>query len=207
VGFEEMGKTAMWVARDRELLGIIAVADGVRETSRQAIAEMTSLGLSVYMLTGDNHKTAQAIAQSVGIAAERVFAEVLPEQKAEMVKKLQREGNVVGMVGDGINDAPALATAEIGFAIGSGTDVAIETADIALLRGDLLSVVTAIRLSKATIKKIRQNLFWAFGYNSLGVPLAALGFISPVIAGAAMALSSVSVVSNSLLLRRFRSTV
>ncbi|KUO97295.1 hypothetical protein ATW55_11945 [Ferroacidibacillus organovorans] len=202
-----MGKTAMWVARDRELLGIIAVADGVRETSRQAIAEMTSLGLSVYMLTGDNHKTAQAIAQSVGIAAERVFAEVLPEQKAEMVKKLQREGNVVGMVGDGINDAPALATAEIGFAIGSGTDVAIETADIALLRGDLLSVVTAIRLSKATIKKIRQNLFWAFGYNSLGVPLAALGFISPVIAGAAMALSSVSVVSNSLLLRRFRSTV
>ncbi|WP_153004993.1 HAD-IC family P-type ATPase [Ferroacidibacillus organovorans] len=152
-GFEEMGKTAMWVARERELLGIIAVADGVRETSRQAIAEMTSLGLSVYMLTGDNRKTAQAIAQSVGILQERVFAEVLPEQKAEMVKKLQREGNVVGMVGDGINDAPALATAEIGFAIGSGTDVAIETADIALLRGDLLSVVTAIRLSKATIKK------------------------------------------------------
>ncbi|KUO96970.1 hypothetical protein ATW55_12990 [Ferroacidibacillus organovorans] len=148
-----MGKTAMWVARERELLGIIAVADGVRETSRQAIAEMTSLGLSVYMLTGDNRKTAQAIAQSVGILQERVFAEVLPEQKAEMVKKLQREGNVVGMVGDGINDAPALATAEIGFAIGSGTDVAIETADIALLRGDLLSVVTAIRLSKATIKK------------------------------------------------------
>ncbi|KYP80231.1 heavy metal translocating P-type ATPase [Ferroacidibacillus organovorans] len=207
IGFEAMGKTAMWVARDRELLGIIAVADGVRETSRQAIAEMTSLGLSVYMLTGDNHKTAQAIAQSVGIAAERVFAEVLPQQKAEMVKKLQGEGNVVGMVGDGINDAPALASAEIGFAIGSGTDVAIETADIALLRGDLLSVVTAIRLSNATIKKIRQNLFWAFGYNSLGVPLAALGFISPVIAGAAMALSSVSVVSNSLLLRRFRSTV
>ncbi|KUO97250.1 hypothetical protein ATW55_11690 [Ferroacidibacillus organovorans] len=202
-----MGKTAMWVARERELLGIIAVADGVRETSRQAIAEMTSLGLSVYMLTGDNRKTAQAIAQSVGILQERVFAEVLPEQKAEMVKKLQREGNVVGMVGDGINDAPALATAEIGFAIGSGTDVAIETADIALLRGDLLSVVTAIRLSKATIKKIRQNLFWAFGYNSLGVPLAAFGFISPVIAGAAMALSSVSVVSNSVLLRRFRSTV
>lgn len=203
-GLEQSGKTVMWVAREGEILGVIAVADTVRDNSRKAVAELTALGLEVYMLTGDNRKTAAAIAHLVGIAPERVLAEVLPDQKADMVRKLQREGKVVGMVGDGINDAPALAMADIGFAIGSGTDVAIETADIALLRGDLESVVGAIRLSKATMRKIRQNLVWAFGYNSLGVPLAALGFVSPVIAGAAMALSSVSVVSNSLLLRRFR---
>lgn len=201
---EHTGKTVMWVARDHQLLGLIAVTDVVRENSRQAIVELSALGLDVYMLTGDNHKTAQAIARVVGIAAERVFSEVLPEQKADKVRQLQGLGKVVGMVGDGINDAPALALADVGFAIGSGTDVAIEAADIALMRGDLASVAAAIRLSQATIRKIRQNLIWAFGYNSLGVPLAALGFISPVIAGAAMALSSVSVVSNSLLLRRTR---
>ncbi len=204
VEFEAQGKTAMWVARDGRLVGLIAVADTVRETSAQAIADLRGMGLDVYMITGDNRRTAEAIARQVGLAPDRVLAEVLPEQKADEVKKLQRQGKVVGMVGDGINDAPALATADVGFAIGTGTDVAIETADIALLRGDLESVVRSVKLAKATMRKIRQNLGWAFGYNTLGIPLAAFGVVSPVIAGAAMALSSVSVVTNSLLLRRFR---
>ena len=203
--WEEQGKTVMRVARDNRMLGLIAVADTVRETSARAIADLRDMGIEVYMVTGDNRRTAAAIAKLVGLAPERVLAEVLPEHKVDEVKKLQRQGKIVGMVGDGINDAPALATADVGFAIGAGTDVAIETADIALLRGDLESVVHSVRLAKATMRKIRQNLGWAFGYNTLGIPLAAFGVVSPVIAGAAMALSSVSVVTNSLLLRRFKS--
>ncbi|MHB1682610.1 MAG: heavy metal translocating P-type ATPase [Bacilli bacterium] len=202
--FEAQGKTAMWVAQGGRLLGLIAVADTVRETSAQAIADLRNMGIDVYMITGDNRRTAEAIARQVGLASDRVLAQVLPEQKANEVKKLQQQGKVVGMVGDGINDAPALATADVGFAIGTGTDVAIETADIALLRGDLESVVSSVKLAKATMRKIRQNLGWAFGYNTLGIPLAAFGVVSPVIAGAAMALSSVSVVTNSLLLKRFK---
>ena len=202
--WEGAGRTAVWVAVDGRFTGLIAVADTVRENSAAAVAGLRALGIDVYMLTGDNRRTAEAIATHVGIPPERVLAEVRPEQKAEMVKKLQNEGRVVGMAGDGINDAPALAAADIGFALGSGTDVALETADIALMRGDLMSVVNAVRLSRATMRKIRQNLFWAFGYNAVGIPLAAFGIVSPVIAGAAMAMSSVSVVSNSLLLRRFR---
>ena len=201
---EAQGKTAMWVAQSGRLLGLIAVADTVRETSAQAITDLQGMGIDVYMITGDNRRTAEAIAKQVGLAPDRVLAQVLPEQKADEVKKLQQRGKVVGMVGDGINDAPALATADVGFAIGTGTDVAIETADIALLRGDLESVVRSVKLAKATMRKIRQNLGWAFGYNTLGIPLAAFGVVSPVIAGAAMALSSVSVVTNSLLLRRFK---
>ena len=204
VELEAQGKTAMWVAQGARLLGLVAVADTVRETSAQAIADLQGMGIDAYMITGDNRQTAEAIARQVELAPDRVLAQVLPEQKAEEVKKLQQQGKVVGMVGDGINDAPALATADVGFAIGTGTDVAIETADIALLRGDLESVVRSIKLAKATMRKIRQNLGWAFGYNTLGIPLAAFGVVSPVIAGAAMALSSVSVVTNSLLLRRFR---
>ncbi|WP_258110553.1 heavy metal translocating P-type ATPase [Alicyclobacillus sp. SP_1] len=202
--FETQGKTAMWVAQGGRLLGLVAVADTVRETSAQAISDLQGMGIDVYMITGDNRRTAEAIASQVGLAPDRVLAQVLPEQKADEVKKLQQQGKVVGMVGDGINDAPALATADVGFAIGTGTDVAIETADIALLRGDLESVVRSVQLAKTTMRKIRQNLGWAFGYNTLGIPLAAFGVVSPVIAGAAMALSSVSVVTNSLLLRRFK---
>ena len=202
--WETQGKTALWVAQGGRLLGLIAVADTVRGTSAQAVADLQGMGIDVYMITGDNRRTAEAIASQVGLAPDRVLAQVLPEQKADEVKKLQQQGKVVGMVGDGINDAPALATADVGFAIGTGTDAAIETADIALLRGDLESVVNSVKLAKATMRKIRQNLGWAFGYNTLGIPLAAFGVVSPVIAGAAMALSSVSVVTNSLLLRRFK---
>ena len=199
---ERQGKTVMLMADEAGLLGALAVADTVKETSRAAIKALRAMGIEVYMLTGDNRRTAQAIAEQVGV--DRVLAEVLPDQKAEKVGELRAGGKIVGMVGDGINDAPALAAADVGFAIGTGTDVAMEAADVTLMRGDLMSVADSIRLSRATMRKIRQNLFWAFFYNVLGIPLAALGFLSPVIAGAAMASSSVSVVSNTLLLRRWR---
>lgn len=198
---EEEGKTAMLVAIDNSLVGIIAVADQIKETSKGAIEQLKSMGLEVYMITGDNERTAKAIAREVGIT--NVLAEVLPENKADVVEKIKKEGKEVGMVGDGINDAPALAAADVGFAIGTGTDVAMEAADITLMRGDLEGVVTAIRLSHRTMKTIKQNLFWAFFYNSIGIPFAALGFLNPMIAGAAMAFSSVSVVTNSLRLKKF----
>lgn len=198
---ENEGKTAMILAIDKKLKGIIAVADTIKESSKEAIDELKDMGIEVYMITGDNKRTAQAIAREVDI--DHVIAEVLPEDKAANVEKIQAQGKKVAMVGDGINDAPALAQANIGFAIGTGTDVAIEAADITLMRGDLKEIVTAIKLSKKTMKTIKQNLFWAFGYNTLGIPIAALGLLNPMIAGAAMAFSSVSVLTNSLRLKKF----
>ncbi|WP_434132445.1 heavy metal translocating P-type ATPase [Sporomusa sphaeroides] len=198
---ELQGKTVMLLAVENQLSGLLAVADTVKESSAQAVAELQKMGIEVWMMTGDNTRTAQSIAQVVGIT--NVMAEVLPEHKAAKVEALKQEGKVVGMVGDGINDAPALAIADVGFAIGTGTDVAIEAADITLIRGELTGLVAAIRLSKATMRNIKQNLFWALVYNSLGIPVAAAGFLSPVLAGAAMAFSSVSVVTNALRLKRF----
>jgi Cu+-exporting ATPase len=197
---EESGKTAMLVAIDSRYAGIVAVADLIKQSSEAAIARLKNMGIHVIMITGDNHRTAKAIAAQVGI--EHVLAEVLPEGKAEEVKKLQSQGKIVAMVGDGINDAPALATANIGMAIGTGADVAMEAADITLMRGDLSSIPDAILMSRLTMRNIKQNLFWALGYNSLGIPIAAIGLLAPWVAGAAMALSSVSVVLNALRLQR-----
>jgi Cu+-exporting ATPase len=205
----EEGKTPMYIAIDNKIAGIIAVADTVKENSKRAIELLHDMGIQVAMITGDNRRTAEAIAKQVNI--DIVLAEVLPEDKANEVKKLQAEGKKVAMVGDGINDAPALAQADIGIAIGSGTDVAMESADIVLMRSDLLDVPTAIQLSKKTIKNIKENLFWAFGYNTLGIPIA-MGvlhifggpLLDPMIAGAAMSLSSVSVLTNALRLKRFK---
>ncbi|MGM5483396.1 MAG: heavy metal translocating P-type ATPase [Nanobdellota archaeon] len=203
--FEKKGKTVMMLADNSKVLGAIAVADEIRDTSVKAIKKLHNLGLQVYMITGDNQRTAKAIAEKAGI--KNYFSEVLPENKAGYVKKLQKKG-LVAMVGDGINDAPALAQADVGIAMGSGTDVAMETGEIVLMKDDLFDVVKSIRLSRVTMKKIRQNMFWALFYNALGIPIAAgllypfTGWLlSPIIAGAAMAFSSVSVVSNSLLLK------
>jgi Cu+-exporting ATPase len=223
-GLSAQGKTPMFVAVDRQMKGIIAVADVLRQESKEAVEAMHQLGLEVVMLTGDNRHTAEAIASQVGI--DRVMAEVLPDQKVDQIRSLQAEGKTVAMVGDGINDAPALAQADIGIAIGTGTDVAMEAADVTLMRADLRSIPRTIALSKATIRTIKQNLFWAFFYNTALIPLAAgvlyllfadggvpsglrymlgdYGFLNPVLAAAAMALSSVTVVSNSLRLRRFK---
>ncbi|USL26459.1 heavy metal translocating P-type ATPase [Priestia megaterium] len=199
---EQEGKTAMLVALDGKYAGMLAVADTIKATSKEAVSRLKEMGLEVMMITGDNRQTAQAIAMQAGI--EHVIAEVLPEGKAEEVKKLQQQGKKVAMVGDGINDAPALALADIGMAIGTGTDVAMEAADITLMRGDLMSIADAIEMSRKTISNIKQNLFWAMGYNTLGIPIAAVGLLAPWVAGAAMAFSSVSVVLNALRLQRVR---
>ena len=199
---ESEGKTLAFVACDGRAIGLLAWADLPKPTSRQAVTELRRTGLEVYMISGDSSLTAAAIAQQVGIQPDHVMAPILPEGKAEAIASLQRSGHVVAMVGDGINDAPALAQADLGIALGTGTDVAIETGQIVLVSGDLLGVVRAIRLSRATLAKIRQNLFWAFFYNIATIPLAAFGVLHPIVAAAAMAASSVSVVSNSLLLRR-----
>ncbi|MHA1263494.1 MAG: copper-translocating P-type ATPase, partial [Candidatus Freyarchaeota archaeon] len=202
---ESMGKTVLFVAGNGEVKGLIAIADTLMEHSIEAVHELKSMNLEVVMLTGDNRRTAQAIAKQVGI--DRVLYEVLPDDKAKEVKKLQDEGRVVAMVGDGINDAPALAQADVGIAIGSGTDVAIETGDIVLIKHDLRDIAAAIRLSRKTVNKIKQNLFWAFIYNIIAIPVAAGVFypvlLPPALAAAAMAMSSVTVVTNSLLLKRF----
>jgi Cu+-exporting ATPase len=198
----DQGKTVIAAGGAGRMLGYLAIADKLRPSSREAVAELKRMGIDVVMLTGDNAATAKAIAEAAGVSSYR--AQVLPGEKAAAVAEFKTEGRVVGMVGDGVNDAPALAAADVSFAIGAGSDVALEAADIALMRNDLLSVADAISLSRATLGKIRQNLFFAFIYNVLGIPLAAAGMLNPVIAGAAMALSSVSVVSNSLLLRRWR---
>ncbi|WP_105142505.1 heavy metal translocating P-type ATPase [Streptococcus suis] len=207
--FAHQAKTPVFLASQQELLAVIAIADKVKETSRQAVQALQTMGLEVVMLTGDNEKTAQAIAKEVGI--EQVVSQVLPDDKANQVKLLQEQGKTVAMVGDGINDAPALAQAHVGLAIGSGTDIAIESADIVLMHSDILDVVKAVKLSQATMRTIKQNLFWAFAYNVIGIPIAmgllhAFGgpLLNPMFAGAAMALSSVSVVLNALRLKTYK---
>ena len=197
---EGEAKTVVLVAVDAEAVGLIAIADQLKDDSREAMAELRAMGLETIMVTGDNERTARAIADQVGI--DGVRARVLPEEKVDEVKKLQEGGRVVGMVGDGINDAAALTQADVGIAIGTGTDIAIEAGDIILVRGELTGVVRAIELSQATFRKIRQNLFWAYFYNVIAIPLAMLGFLHPVIAEAAMAFSSVTVVGNSNRLRK-----
>jgi Cu+-exporting ATPase len=198
----ESGQSIVGVALDGRLEGVIALADRVRATSAAAIARLAGAGIDVVMLSGDHAATVEAVAHEVGIATWRGGA--TPEVKAAEIRRLQAAGHVVGMVGDGVNDAPALAVADVSFALGAGSAVAIEAADVTVMRADLGAVADASLLSRATRGKIRQNLFFAFAYNVLGIPLAALGWLSPVIAGAAMAMSSVSVVGNALRLRRFR---
>jgi P-type Cu+ transporter len=202
-GAEAQGRTAVLVAWDGEVRGLLVVADTVKPTSAEAVALLKQLGLRPVLLTGDNEITARTVAAEVGI--DEVIAEVLPSDKADVIRRLQAEGRVVAMAGDGVNDAPALAQADLGLAIGTGTDVAIEASDLTLVSGDLRAAADAIRLSRATLRTIKQNLAWAFGYNIAAVPLAAIGLLNPLIAGAAMAFSSVSVVANALRLRRFRS--
>ncbi len=201
---EARGATVVFLADKNAVLGAIAISDPIKESSAQAIKAMQSAGKKIYMITGDNPRTAAHIASQAGIATGQVFAQVLPDEKASRVGDLRQAGGTVAMVGDGINDAPALAGADLGIAMGSGTDIAMESADITLIRGDLREVSAALELSAKTMKRIKQNLFWAFVYNSIGIPFAALGFLNPVIAGAAMAMSSVSVVLNSLALKRVR---
>ncbi|MBI3761652.1 MAG: heavy metal translocating P-type ATPase, partial [Chloroflexi bacterium] len=209
---EGEGKTVMFVAADGQAAGLIAVADTLKEHSAEAIHRLPTLGLEVAMITGDNRRTAEAIARQVGI--DRVLAEVLPQDKAEEVKKLQALGKKVAMVGDGVNDAPALARADVGMAIGSGTDVAKETGDVILIKDDIRDVVVALETAKATMRKVKENLFWAFVYNTLGIPLGAGLFypfvsliISPELAGLLMAISSVTVTLNTLLLKRFKPSI
>jgi Cu+-exporting ATPase len=199
---ESEGKTVMILAVEGKIAGLVAVADTIKESSPDAVKALKELGIEVIMLTGDNEKTAKAVAQKVGIT--NVIANVLPGEKAEIIKQLQSKEKVVGMVGDGINDAPALAQAHIGIAIGSGSDIAKETGGIVLIKDDIMDVARAIKLSRITMKKIKQNLFWALIYNAAGIPIAAVGLLSPILAAAAMALSSISVIANSSLLKRIK---
>jgi Cu+-exporting ATPase len=199
---EGRGQTAIAAGWDGDVVAVLVVADTVKPSSAEAVASLKRLGLRPVLLTGDNETTARAVAAEVGI--DEVIAEVLPSDKVEVVRRLQAEGRVVAMVGDGVNDAPALAQADLGLSIGTGTDVAIEASDLTLVSGDLRAAADAIRLSRATLRTIKQNLAWAFGYNVAAIPLAAVGLLNPVIAGAAMALSSVSVVGNALRLRGFK---
>jgi Cu+-exporting ATPase len=198
---EARGRTAVLAAWDGRVRAVLVVADTVKPTSAEAVASLRELGLRPVLLTGDNETTARSVAAEVGI--DEVIAEVLPGDKADVIRRLQAEGRVVAMVGDGVNDAPALAQADLGLAIGTGTDVAIEASDLTLVSGDLRAAADAIRLSRSTLRTIKQNLGWAFGYNVAAIPLAAVGLLNPLVAGAAMALSSVSVVANALRLRRF----
>jgi Cu+-exporting ATPase len=202
--WEDKGATVIAVSSDGQVLGLVVLADRVKPTSRQAVAQLRALGLTPVLLSGDNERTARAVAAEVGI--DRVMANILPDGKAAEVRRLQEAGEVVAMVGDGINDAPALAQADLGLSIGTGSDIAIEASDLTLVSGDLRAVADAIALARRTLATIKGNLFWAFAYNVVAVPLAALGLVSPIIAAATMAFSSVFVVSNSLRLRRFRPT-
>jgi Cu+-exporting ATPase len=199
---EARGQTAIAAGWDGRATAVFVVADTVKETSAEAVASLKALGLRPVLLTGDNETTARAVAAAVGI--DEVIAEVLPADKADVIRRLQGEGRVVAMVGDGVNDAPALAQADLGLSIGTGTDVAIEASDLTLVAGDLRAAADAIRLSRATLRTIKQNLAWAFGYNAAAVPLAAIGLLNPVIASLAMVFSSISVVGNALRLRRFQ---
>lgn len=198
--WEDEGKTVLYMAVDGQPAAVMAVADPVRDTSAKALRELHELGIRTVMVTGDNRRTAEAVGRAVEI--DEVVAEVLPDGKVELVEKYKQDGKIVAMAGDGINDAPALAAADVGFAMGTGTDIAMESGDVVLVGGGLTALVTAVKISRATMRKIRQNLFWAFFYNCIGIPVAAFGLLSPVIAGAAMAFSSVSVVTNSILLKR-----
>jgi len=199
---EEQGKTVAIVALNKKILGLIAISDTLKENSREVVNYFIQKGIEVYMITGDNARVAHSVAENIGMKKENVMAEVMPEDKIEKIRELQKHGKIVAMVGDGINDAPAITLADVGIAIGSGTDVAIEAGNIVILGNDLREIVKAIEISKKTVRKIKQNLFWAFFYNIIGIPVAAFGLLSPEIAGAAMALSSVSVVTSSLLLKR-----
>jgi Cu+-exporting ATPase len=203
--WESQGATVVWAGWDGAIYGAIAVADTVRDSSRSAIARLRKLGLSPVLLTGDNELTARSVANTVGI--DEVIANVVPSEKLDVVRGLQGKGRVVAMVGDGVNDAAALVQADLGIAMGGGADAAIEASDLTLVRSDLNAAADAIELSRRTLRIIKQNLGWAFGYNIVMIPLAALGLLNPMLAGAAMALSSVSVVANSLRLRRFRPVV
>jgi Cu+-exporting ATPase len=202
--FSEKGQTPILIGIDGMLSAVVAISDPPRTTSHKAVSELKKMDLDIVMLTGDNQKTALHIANELGI--NRVFSQVLPHEKLQRIKELQNEGKVVAMVGDGINDAPALAQADVGIAMGKGTDAAIETADITLMKSDLVGVVQAIRLSNRTLRIIKQNLFWAFIYNIIGIPMASIGVLNPMIAAGAMAFSSVSVVVNSLRLRNIQIT-
>jgi Cu+-exporting ATPase len=200
---EAQGRTPVWVSWDGAIRGIVVVTDTIKDTSAEAITAFRALGLRPVLLTGDNARAARAVAAAVGIEAADVIAEVLPADKVSTIRRLQAEGRIVAMVGDGVNDAAALAAADLGLAMGTGADVAIEASDLTLVRGDLRTAADAIRLARATLRTIKGNLFWAFAYNVAAIPLAALGLLNPLIAGAAMAFSSVFVVTNSLRLRRF----